>query len=263
MSLKVRDIYNFLENLVPLNLADPNDVNGLQIGSWEASVSGILLAVNPIYSAFLEAQRENLNLIITHHPLFYKPINRIILEDYPGKIISFAIRQNLHLLSWHTPLDKISFGVSEALARELSFITEGFIYREGDNYGYGKVVIFENYVKLSDLAKMIKERLKTWVMVVGDPEVKIKKLGICGGAGAFLKNYLMEQGINTLLTSDVKYHQAIEAKEIGFHYLLIDHGVGEFFVLKILKEKLEEFLQAKGDTVKIKIYQEESPYMHI
>ncbi|MFN3407215.1 MAG: Nif3-like dinuclear metal center hexameric protein, partial [Caldimicrobium sp.] len=207
--------------------------------------------------------RDNLNLIITHHPLFYKPINRIFLEDYPGKVISFAIRQNLHLLSWHIPLDKISFGVSEALAKELSFVTKDFIYREGDNYGYGKVVIFENYIRLIDLAKMIKERLKTWVMVVGDPEVKIKKLGICGGAGAFLKNYLMEQGINTLLTSDVKYHQAIEAKEIGFNYLLIDHGIGESFILKILKEKLEEFLQAKEEPIKIKIFQEESPYTKI
>ncbi|MFN3504968.1 MAG: Nif3-like dinuclear metal center hexameric protein [Caldimicrobium sp.] len=263
MSLKVKDIYFFLEKLAPLGLADKNDNNGLQIGSLEAKVAGILLAINPIYPALISAHKENLNLIITHHPLFYKPINQVILEDYPGKIISFAIKKNLHILSWHTPLDKISFGVSEALAKELSFETEDFIYKEGENFGYGKVVIFKNYVKLSDLAKTIKDKLKTWVMVIGDPEAKIQKLGICGGSGAFLKSYLVEQGINTLLTSDVKYHQALEAKESGFNYLLIDHGIGESFLLKILKAKLEEFLAEKGETIKIKIFQEESPYMII
>lgn len=263
MSLKVTDFYTFLKELAPLELAEKGDNNGLQIGSFESEVTGVLLSVNPSYSSLVEAKREGLNLVITHHPLFYKPCSQIIFEEYPGKIIVYAIKNNLNLLSWHTPLDKLTFGVSEALAQELSFKTEDFILKEGEDYGYGKVVIFENYVKLSALAKKIKKQLKTWVMLIGEPESKIKKLGICGGSGGFLKEHLKKQGINTLLTSDVKYHSAFEAREEGFNFLLIDHGVAESFALKVLKDKMESFLQKKRVSLKIKIFEEESPYIMI
>lgn len=263
MLLKVKDFYNFLESLASSELAEKTDHNGLQIASLEAEVRGVLLSINPLYSSLLLAKKEGLNLIITHHPFFYKPCTKIILEEYPGNIIYYAIKNDLNIISWHTPLDKISFGVSEALAKELSLETKDFIVSEGEGYGYGRVVIFKNYVKLSALAKRIKKILNTWVMLVGDPESKIRELGICGGSGSFLKDYLKKQGINTLLTSDVKYHQAVEAKESGFNYLLIDHGIGESFVLKVLKEKMEEFLKARGVSMKVKIFKEESPYLII
>ncbi|MFN3921031.1 MAG: Nif3-like dinuclear metal center hexameric protein [Caldimicrobium sp.] len=263
MPLKVKDFYSLLENLAPLELSEKTDNTGFQIASFEAEVTGILLSVNPLYSSLSFAKKEGLNLIITHHSLFYKPCSKIILEEYPGNIIYYAVKNDLNLISWHTPLDKIAFGVSEALAKELGLETQDFIVSEGENYGYGRVVIFKNYVKLSALAKNIKEILQTWVMLVGDPESKITKLGVCGGSGGFLKEYLKKQNINTLLTSDVKYHQAVEAKESGFNYLLIDHGVGESFVLKVLKEKIEEFLKNKGVFMKVMIFNEESPYLII
>lgn len=261
MYFKVKDFYYFLDKLAPLTLADPQDNNGLQIGSFDAEVSGVLLAVNPTLTALKEAKKEKLNLLITHHPLFYKSCSYIIQDRYPGNIIYYAVKNDLNILSWHTPLDKVLFGVSEALAKELFFETEDFILKEEEKAGFGKVVFFKNYVKIADLAKKIKERLNTWVMLIGDPEEKVNKIGVCGGAGGFLKDYLLKRGINTLLTSDVKYHQAIEAKESGFNFLLIDHGVGETFILKVLKEKIENLLEEKKAVLRLKIFEEKSPYM--
>lgn len=260
MPLRVKDLYQFLEEFAPLNLAEKDDKNGLQIGSFEAEVNGILLGVSPSFSLFQKAIREGFNLIITHHPIFYQSISSLNLDTYPGTLVYLAIKNGLNLLSWHTPLDKIGEGVSEALAKALGWKTEDFALKTGEASGFGKVVNFENYVKLESLAQEIKRKLNTWVMFVGNPEKEIKKLAICGGSGGFLKEHLQKKGIDTLLTSDIKYHQALLAQEESFNYILIDHGKAEFYVLKVLKERIEEFLKGKEEGLKIEIYEEESPY---
>ncbi len=263
MFLTVKDLYQFLDNLAPLKIADKKDNNGLQIGSFHEEVKGILLAVNPTYQVFKRALNKRLNLVITHHPLFYNPITSILKDEYPGTVIALALKEGLNLISWHTPLDKVSWGVSECLAQILGWRTKEFVWEEDAGFGYGRVAKFKNYVKLGDLAKQIKEILKSWVMLVGDPEKEIDQIGICGGSGAFLTDFLKAKGIETLLTSDVKYHQALWAKERNFNYLIIEHSLGEFYVLNVLREKLEDWMREKGIFLPVEIFKEEPVYLII
>lgn len=261
MPPKVKDFYQLLDELAPLQLAEKGDVNGLQIGSFEDEVKGILLAINPTLRTFGFASAKNLNLLITHHPLFYHPLTCIIKEQYPGNIVYFALEKRLNLLSWHTPLDKVPFGVSEALVKALHWDSEDFVLKDEQGYGYGRVVKLKKCVKLSTLAEEVKKALKTWVMIVGDPESKTDKIALCGGSGGFLKEHLIKRGIRTFLTSDIKYHQAIEAKEIGFNYILVDHGLAESFLLYELKERIKNFLDKRDLNLPIEIFREESPYI--
>lgn len=257
---KVIDIYNYLDAIAPLSLAEKNDNNGLQIGSFSEEVQGILLSVDPSLAALNFASAQGLNLVITHHPLFYNPLRSVNRDTFPGKIIYFAVEKGLNLLSWHTPLDKVPWGVSAALAKALGWKSEEFILQEGNGYGLGRVVKFEKYVNLDSLAREIKEKLKTWVMLVGDPQKEINKLAICGGSCGFLKDYLRKENIFTLLTSDVKYHLAKEAEEEAFNFILIDHGVGESLLLQELKEKIEAYFKEHGLIIPVKVYTEKSPY---
>lgn len=260
MSLRVSDLIDFLNTLAPVNISEKRDVNGLQIGSVNDNVRGILLAVDPSLSAFKEAGKRGFNLVITHHPLFYEALTKVDLDTLKGKIIAFAIEKGINLLSWHTPLDKVPFGVSEALARKLGWQTEGFVVEEDEGIGWGRVVKFENYVNLESLAKEIKARLKSWVMIVGDPQEEVNAVALCGGSGGFLKDYLKETEINTLLTSDIKYHQAKDSSQEGFNFIIIDHGVAEASLLEVLREKLEAYFQEKNTSLPVEIYLEESPY---
>jgi len=207
MSLLVKDFYNFLETLAPLQIAEIQDNNGLQIGSFLTPVSGVLLTVDVSKETISYALNKKLNLIISHHPLIYKPITSIIKEDYKGNLIHSLIKENLNLISWHTPLDKISDGVSEAFIKALNLEGSDFILKEkNENFGLGRVVYLKKSIKLQDLAKKIGDLIDSWVMVVGDLETEIDSFGFCGGSGAFLKEKLKDLGIKTLITSDVKYH---------------------------------------------------------
>ncbi len=260
MSIKVGDILNLLETLAPSFIAEPNDSNGLQIGSNTSDIRGILLTIDLTSKVLKYAIENNYNLIISHHPLIYQPLKRIEKETYIGKIIYQAISNDLNIISWHTPFDKVSWGVSSALVRELGWKYEEFILTERGEFGLGRVVKFESYVKLHSLAKEIAEKLKTWVMIVGDPSSEIDKLGVCGGSGGHLKKTLHSKGITTLLTSDVKYHLARESEEEGFNFLIIDHGIGESLFLKELKIKIEEFLRDRDPLIPVDTFYHESPY---
>ncbi|MCS7200344.1 MAG: Nif3-like dinuclear metal center hexameric protein [Caldimicrobium sp.] len=263
MALRVNDFFNFLDTIAPLKIAEERDVNGLQIGSLLDPVKGVLLAVDPSLSALQEADKRGFNLVITHHPLFYHPLTQIDRDTLQGKIISFAIERKINLLSWHTPLDKLTFGVSTTLAQKLGWETENFVIQEKEGVGWGRIVKFQNYVKLGNLAEEIKEKLKTWVMLVGDAQEEINSLALCGGSGGFLKEHLKKLGLNTLLTSDVKYHLAKDSLQEGFNFIIIDHGLGESFVLEVLKEKIDAHIREIGFFIPVEIYLERSPYQLI
>jgi len=260
MSFLVKDFYNFLENIAPLQIAEPQDNNGLQIGSLFNTVSGVLLTIDVSNDVVSYALEKNLNLIISHHPLIYKPITNIVKDDFKGNLIYSFIKHDLNLISWHTPLDKISDGVSEAFIKALNLESFDFILKEkNEKFGLGRVVYLKKYIKLQDLAKRIGNLVNSWVMVVGDLETSIDSFGFCGGSGAFLKEELKKLKINTLITSDVKYHIAMEAYEEGFNFIIIDHGVSESFILPFLKNKIQEFFK-NYINVPIEIFQNKSPY---
>ncbi|QER41568.1 Nif3-like dinuclear metal center hexameric protein [Thermodesulfobacterium sp. TA1] len=263
MSLKTKDFYNFLNQIAPIYIAEPQDNNGLQVGSFEANVVGVLLVVDLTEKAIDYAIKNRLNLIISHHPFIFKPLNSIIKEDLKGRLIYRLIQKEINLISWHTPLDKIAEGVSEAFLKALNLKGDRFIYEQEKNqkvFGLGRVVYLKKSIKLQDLAKKIGKALKSWVMVVGDLETPIKAFGVCGGSGAFLKDELKTLGINTLITSDVKYHTAKDSLEEGFNFIIVDHGVAESLVLDWLKEVLVKFINTSQTNLKIEIFKEPSPY---
>ncbi len=259
MSVSVKDIFNFLIEWAPLEIAESYDNNGLQIGSFHSSVKRVLLSVDPSLKAVKKAVKDSFDLIITHHPLFFHPLKNINKDTVIGEKIYLLIKSQINLISWHTPLDKVEDGVSEAFLKELGFQGSGFVLEEKrenfKNFGLGRVVYLEKSIKLQDLARLIKNRLNTWVMLVGDSEQEINSFAFCGGSCGFLKEKLGSLGIKTLVTCDVKYHLAKDSLEEGFNFILLDHGISESLVLKTLREKLLQLFP-----VDVEIFKEESPY---
>jgi len=124
----------------------------------------------------------------------------------------------------------------------------------------GRVVYLRKSIKLQDLANKVKEVVNSWIMVVGDLDSSIDSFGFCGGSGAFLKESLKKLGVNTLITSDVKYHLAKDSLEEGFNFIILDHGVSESFILPVLQEKIQTFLNNLKIELPVEIYKEPSPY---
>jgi putative NIF3 family GTP cyclohydrolase 1 type 2 len=57
-----------------------------------------------------------MDLLVTHHPLFFKPVKRILGDTPQGRMIEKAITHKMAIYCAHTNLDSVSGGVNDALA---------------------------------------------------------------------------------------------------------------------------------------------------
>lgn len=84
-----------------------------------AAVTGVLVALDPSEAVAAEAGRRKLNLIVTHHPLFYRPLRSLTGTTHEEQCARLLVKRNLHLYSAHTNLDAAEQGTSYALAEQL------------------------------------------------------------------------------------------------------------------------------------------------
>lgn len=207
----VKTVYEWLNTIAPFESAEHFDNVGLLIGSMHAPVERILVALDATPQVVQEALDLDVQLIITHHPLMFGGIKRLLYDSYEGGVISSIVQNSLHLLSAHTNLDQSpEFSGSACIARKLGLQNvrqEGFVF-VGD--------LQEGELTSSILREKIAACEGDAVYMFGDGDVRIRTLGICGGAfdGGFEQARAM--GAQAYLTGEVKHHNALAAAGTGF-----------------------------------------------
>jgi len=116
---KIKEIANALEMFAPLPLQESYDNAGLQVGLHEAEVKGALLCLDVTEEVIDEAVTSECNLIISHHPLLFRPLKRITGANYVERCILKAISNNIAIYSAHTNLDNAAGGVNFKIAEKL------------------------------------------------------------------------------------------------------------------------------------------------
>lgn len=117
--VKIKDIANALEMFAPLPLQDDFDNAGLQIGLTDAEVAGVLLCLDVTEAVVDEAIASGCNLIISHHPVIFKPLKRITGSNYVERCIMKALANGIAIYSAHTNLDNAPGGVNYRIAEIL------------------------------------------------------------------------------------------------------------------------------------------------
>ena len=119
MTNTVKDIVAIVEQHYPPYLSASWDNCGLQVGSYHAAVTkiGVTLELEP--EVIKQALNADLDLIITHHPLFFNGIKGINADTAWGQMIYQLISQNIAVYSAHTTLDAAPRGLNQHLAEML------------------------------------------------------------------------------------------------------------------------------------------------
>jgi len=124
LPLQVKTIISFLDDLAPPSIALPGDPVGLQLGNPEAEVKKIIVALDPDQDAVEEAFAIGADLLVTHHPLFYRKLSSINENKPEGALVASAIRNRLSIYSLHTNFDVAPRGVTFQLAKTLNLPVE-------------------------------------------------------------------------------------------------------------------------------------------
>ena len=122
--MTVQALYNKLNARLPKELAEPWDNDGLMVcADADAPVRRVLLALDVTETAVDFAIENRFDVLLTHHPLIFRPLS-CVTEDSPvGRKVIKLIRAGVSVFSFHTRADRVDGGVNDVLA-DLLELTE-------------------------------------------------------------------------------------------------------------------------------------------
>lgn len=119
MQATVADVIGIMEQMAPAALAENWDNAGLQVGAKNWPVRHVVVALDPGPDVVAHACAGHADLLITHHPLIFKPLSTIDFDTPLGKILALAIAHKMAIFSAHTNLDSALGGLNDMLAKRL------------------------------------------------------------------------------------------------------------------------------------------------
>jgi len=114
--MKVMDIARVMEELAPARLAEDGDKIGLQVGDPAAEVRTLTLTLSPSAAALAHAIKHRAQMVISHHPLIFRPLAGLTNSTPAERIVSGLVRAGISLFAAHTNYDSAPGGVNDVLA---------------------------------------------------------------------------------------------------------------------------------------------------
>jgi len=112
----LRDVLAVLNRLAPLELAEEWDNVGLLLGRSDQPVQRIMTCLTVTAATVAEACQENADLLVTHHPLFYRPVQRLNDQSEEGRLALSLTRAGIAVYSAHTAYDNAPGGINDQIA---------------------------------------------------------------------------------------------------------------------------------------------------
>ena len=247
MRVTVKQIADHIERLAPRGLAEPWDNPGLMVGDMDKEVSSVYIALDGTSRNVREAIALGADMIITHHPLIFTSVNRVIEQDVTGSVIINLIKNDIALYSAHTNFDIADGGMNDILCDKLDIVdTRHFDDLECvDGNGkpldnIGRVGRLDTPTEMADYVDYVKNVLGcAAISYTGDPSDVITTAAVCSGSGGDLIYCAYNAGADVYITSEIKHHEAQLALELGIN--LID--AGHFETENIIRDFMEEYLK--------------------
>jgi dinuclear metal center YbgI/SA1388 family protein len=253
--MKIGDIIQQLEFLAPTKYQEEYDNSGLITGDRSSDCTGVMVSLDCTEELVIEARRKNCNLIVSHHPLIFRPVRQVTPGNPTGRCLIAAIRNEMAIYAIHTNLDNVMSGVNASIADKLALVNrEILLPRAGSaSVGSGLTGDLEKPVSEKQLLKELKEKFGTPVIrhspLTGQ---SVSRIAICGGAGSFLIPNALQAGAGFFISADIRYHEFFE-NEGKMVIADIGHYESEQYTVDLLHdfilEKFRNFAVLKSGTL--------------
>ena len=160
----VKDIYDALDRYAPFSTQMSFDNAGFLVGRSGQAVSRLLVALDITEEVVSEAAELGCQLIVSHHPVIFRPARSITDETTTGRILLALAEGGISAICAHTNLDAAVGGVNDALAERLGLEIQGVLEPSGTDgqgrtIGIGRFGELPEAVDLPTFAGQVKERL--------------------------------------------------------------------------------------------------------
>lgn len=129
MTIALQKILNELDKEYPFRYQEDWDNSGLLTGSPKQNVQKILLALEPTLETIQEAVKVQADLIITHHPMLFRPV-KTLTDPLLNDKLSLLYKNDIAYLAMHTNADKASNGLNWFLGKKLGLDNINGLFQE-------------------------------------------------------------------------------------------------------------------------------------
>ena len=240
--MKLKEVIEVLERTAPQSYAMQWDNVGLMIGDVEDEINKVLLTLDITADVVQQAVEGKCDLIISHHPFFFDDCKKIDFATAHGKMIKDLIINNIDVYSGHTNIDAAACGINSTLAEMFGLKNIAILQPNNisPDVGIGRIGDIPEACSLLELCSTTKELLKTPCvrLVTNDDKKMIKRICVASGSCGDLIELAKTQGADVIITGDVKYHEALHARDIDMNVIDAGHFPTEFMVVDVFEKIL-------------------------
>ena len=229
--MKLRELLDRIRLKYPEELQYSWDNSSLNLGDLDQDINKIMLTLEITNRTIDEAIEKGVDLVISHHPFLMSKVNQIRTDTIKGGLIYKMIRNNISAYCMHTSYDMAEDGLNDYFFDLLGIKDRQVLdvessldsYNDGKEYGLGRLADLEKPIEIGDLISSLKDKLNIdHARYVGPKDLLINKIAVVTGNGSEFFLLAKSKGCDILITGDLKYHQAMDALDMGM--ALLDFG---------------------------------------
>ncbi len=225
-----------LEARIPAQLREPWDHDGIMVlPDPNEPVRGVFCALDCTSDVIEEAKARGCNVLLTHHPLLFRPLPVVAPTDSVGKRVIACVRAGISVLSYHTRLDCMDGGVNDCLASLLGLTNcRAFL-------PYGRIGdVPKGYEKFGDFAAFVGQKLGVTPFPTVRTRETVRRVAVVSGCGKDEITEVIAAGADTFVTGEVLHNHLIDCRELGLNLLCVTHEASETPVLPFLAGLAEQ-----------------------
>lgn len=229
--MTVKELYTVFSERIPEEFREEWDNDGLMCSSDASSeVRRVLCTLDVTEEIVDYAIDRCFDLIISHHPLIFRPISSVTEDNPTARKLIKLIESGISVFSFHTRADKVSGGVNDRLCDLLGmYDTEPF----GEGL-LGRVGEIDEEMSLEDFAYKVKFAIGADAVKYADGYNSVRRVAVVGGDGKDFIKSAISAGADTFLSGRLGYNVMEEASELGINlieagHFYTEHPVTELF----------------------------------
>lgn len=245
--MKIKEIIQAVEALAPLPLQEEYDNAGLQAGMTDQELTGVLVCLDITEEVIDEAVARGLNLVLSHHPLIFKPLRQVSDRTYQQRCVVKAIRHDIVLYASHTNLDNAEGGVNYRIAQLIGLRNLRWLETRADaagrSCGSGIIGELDRPEDAEAFLRRVKDCFRVECLMHSAAAGKsIRRVALCGGAGSFLLGCAVAAGADCFITGEMSYHHYFDND--GILVAAMGHYQSEQFTIDLMAEYLSGLFPA-------------------
>ena len=236
--MTVKEIYQKFEEKIPAYLRESWDNDGIMCcADGTAEIYRALVTLDVTEEVVDYAIERGFDLIVSHHPLIFKPLSSINEENHISRKVIKLLGSGISVFSFHTRADKMIGGVNDRLADMLGMY-DAQPFGEGD---LGRIGTIYEPMELQDFAYRIKQLVGADAVRYADGFSDVHRVAIVGGDGKGYVKAALDAGADTYVSGRIGYNVMEEAPEMGINLIEAGHFFTEQHITEFFRDLILDF----------------------